>query len=315
MDYSFKLTTHGRAALASCTANEAPPRLTRVAFGSGRISEGVDLADVHQLVKYVADGTIGERTHKDDRLSFAVQYENISHREISSVFYLAEFMVYIQDPETGKDTDLLYATLGDYIQTIPPYRSNYPVAVWTLPLTIILSSELGASIDAPAGLVTYQDLYEAVLEAGSAEVLSFTIPTSGWVKDGDGVRLDLAHRNITRDHIPFVSFSRDNQPAASACGLEPGVEAADGILRFWAAIPPAAPIPAEVSLFLPRGLTPVANTGGGAIPVATANSLGGIKGSDTINIDPDGTAHAKLGADSFVSEEEMEAAMKDVFGE
>jgi len=162
LNYYFKITTHGRTALAACGAMEAPPRLTRVAFGSGRAGEDMDLADVHELVQYVADGTIGQRTHKDDRLSFTVQYENITYREITGVFYLSEFMVYIQDPETGEDTDLLYATLGDYIQTVPPYRPNYPAAVWTLPLTVILSSDLNVSIDAPAGLVTFEDLQNAV---------------------------------------------------------------------------------------------------------------------------------------------------------
>ncbi len=298
MDYSFKLTTHGRAALASCTANEAPPRLTRVAFGSGRISEGVDLADVHQLVKYVADGTIGQRTHKDDRLSFAVQYENISHREISSVFYLSEFMVYIQDPETGKDTDLLYATLGDYIQTIPPYRSNYPVAVWTLPLTIILSSELEVSIDAPAGLVTWGDL-NMLIDGLAVRRMDLTIPAAGWVRDGTGrypFRRDVPAATATEVMIPSLTVLQAGEDAAIACGLCPRAQTLDGAVRVFAASAPAVNIPVSLTL---------QGDASGYLP----SSEGGVRAGAGLKMSQDGTISVDAATDT-----EFSAMLNEVFG-
>ncbi len=58
MDYAFKVTTHGRAALAACMARKTAPDICRVAFGGGKIAEDVNLADQHTLLDYVADGTI-----------------------------------------------------------------------------------------------------------------------------------------------------------------------------------------------------------------------------------------------------------------
>ena len=125
MEIAFKPTTHGRAILSACMAQSLPLQLTRVAFGSGRVSEGRNLADMHELIRYVADGTIGERRHEDDRLYLTVQYANdVDHASVST-FMLSEFMIYARDPETGEDRDFIYATLGDYSQAIPAYRAGF----------------------------------------------------------------------------------------------------------------------------------------------------------------------------------------------
>ena len=107
MEIAFKPTTHGRAILSACMAQSLPLQLTRVAFGSGRVSEGRNLADMHELIRYVADGTIGERRHEDDRLYLTVQYANdVDHASVST-FMLSEFMIYARDPETGEDRDFI----------------------------------------------------------------------------------------------------------------------------------------------------------------------------------------------------------------
>ncbi|MDO5765400.1 MAG: hypothetical protein Q4P84_06865, partial [Elusimicrobiales bacterium] len=91
MDYSFKPTTNGRAALAACMALGKPPDICRVAFGSGRISETANLADQHNLLEFVSDGTIGNRRHKDDHFYFTIQYLNSAHKDVKT-FYLSEFI-------------------------------------------------------------------------------------------------------------------------------------------------------------------------------------------------------------------------------
>ena len=50
-EYAYKPTTHGRAVMAACLALEKPFKITRVAFGSGKVEESVNLADVHQLLE------------------------------------------------------------------------------------------------------------------------------------------------------------------------------------------------------------------------------------------------------------------------
>ena len=51
-----------------------------------------------------------------------------------------------------------------------------------------------------------------------------------------------------------------------------------------------------------------------SVPVATETTVGGIKESDTVIVDEDGTAHAKVGEDSFATDEEVEGIITDVFG-
>lgn len=63
MDYGYKVTTNGRNLLAALMALGSGLVLTRVAMGSGTVEDGTDLADVHELVSYVTDGTIGGRSH------------------------------------------------------------------------------------------------------------------------------------------------------------------------------------------------------------------------------------------------------------
>jgi len=164
MEHSFKTTTHGRAALIACLDLSKPPDICRVAFGSGKVDEGTNLADVHELLEYVADGMIGSRRHKDDHFYFTIQYANLNHPEIKT-FPLSEFIVYIRDPETGAETDLLYGTLGDYRQPVPQYHEGMPPCVWNLPLVLVASDELEVHVSAPPGLVTYDELEDAVAQA------------------------------------------------------------------------------------------------------------------------------------------------------
>ena len=156
LEHAYKITTHGRALIAACWDLERPLRACRVAVGSGLAPEGTDLARVHQLYRYVADGTVGERRHEGDRLYLSVQYDNSAHPEVGA-FQLTEFIVYALDPETGGETDLLYATLGDYRQPVPAYR-GYPASVFSYPMVLVVSGEIELEIDAAPGLATHADL-------------------------------------------------------------------------------------------------------------------------------------------------------------
>lgn len=161
MDYSYKPTTHGRNALAACMALEKPPKITRVAFGSGKAAEDVNLADVHELLSYVSEGAVADRRHEGDRFFLTIQYANSAHQDVK-MFLLSEFIVYVEDPETGEDTDLLYGTLGDYRQPVPAYNPAFPPSIFNFPLELIISDEIQAVIAAPAGLVTHDELITVV---------------------------------------------------------------------------------------------------------------------------------------------------------
>ena len=159
MNYGFKPTTHGEALISACMDLGAPLKITRAAVGSGMA--GGSLADIHALVHYIADADIADRRHEGNRLFLSVQYRNDAHPEIED-FVLSEFIVYAQDPETGQDTDLLYATLGDSRQPVPAFRNGFPASVWTFPLVLTVSGDLQVNVTASPGLVTSLDLQEAI---------------------------------------------------------------------------------------------------------------------------------------------------------
>lgn len=56
--------------------------------------------------------------------------------------------------------------------------------------------------------------------------------------------------------------------------------------------------------------------GGGSyvLPPATSTTLGGIKASDTIVVEADGTARSVLADSEFATDEEVESALDEIWG-
>lgn len=260
MNFEYKMTTHGRAVMAACMDLEEPFKITRVAFGSGRVAEGTELADVHELIRYVSDGAVTDRYHEGDRLRLTIQYANSEHPGVK-MFMLSELIVYVRDPDTGEDTDLLYGTLGDYCQPVPAYSPSYPPSVFNFPLDLIISGDLSVSVSAPAGLVTHDELIQLLnSRASGAAKRALTIPTSGWTADLDTggtypVHLDIASAEITEDMIPLAAVLPQSLSAAIACGLCPACRTLPGLLRFYAKTVPASDIPISLALLdtVPQG--------------------------------------------------------------
>lgn len=249
MDYSYKPTTHGRAVMATCMALEKPLKITRVAFGSGRIDEGVNLADVHELLEYVSDGAVAERRHEDNRFCLTIQYANTAHPDVKT-FMLSEFIVYAHDPDNGGETDLLYGTLGDYRQPVPAYNPAYGPSVFNFPLVLVLSDEVNVSIASQVGLVTYQDL-ERVIDALGVRQQEITIPADGWQKSPESIchyRRDIAVEGVTQRLIPRLILPPESMEEARNCALSTVCETLDGAVRVWAESAPARPIRAVLQL-------------------------------------------------------------------
>ena len=171
LNYGFKPTTHGEALIAACMDLGAPLKITRAAVGSGLA--GGSLANTHALVHYIADAGITDRRHDGNRLFLSVQYCNNAHPEIGD-FVLSEFIVYAQDPETGQETDFLYATLGDSRQPVPAFRNGFPASVWTYPVILTVSGDLQVNVTASPGLVTSLDLQDSI-ELLKLEIMTNTL--------------------------------------------------------------------------------------------------------------------------------------------
>lgn len=293
MEYGFKPTTRGRALKAKCAALEKPFLLTRVAVGSGRVSEGTNLADVHELVQYVADGKIEHRRHKDDRFFFTVQYSNDTHPELPA-FDLSEFIVFGTDPETGAEVDVLYATLGDYTQSVPAYSPEHAPSICNFPVVLIISDELEVYVETPPGLVTYEDLQKEVREAcedigGLFRTLNLVIPVSAWIAaehpSNDHMFVcDIADADVRKEHIPSGAVTVGGFQAASRAGMVGGCETFDGYIRFYAKKIPKRDISACVHLFRM-----------GRVQKEDAGDSDGSGGTDgpTVDDTPDGYAVAE----------------------
>lgn len=306
MNYGFKITTHGRALLAACMDLGAALEITRVAVGSGRIGEDTDLADMRELVQYAAEGAVADRRREGDRLHLTVQYSNQDHPNIGT-FQLAEFLVFARDPDTGRETDLLYATLGDYPQSIPAYSPRVPAGLWSFPLTIVVSSEIEVNVSASPGLVTYEDLAD-ITEKLAIRYIGLTIPASGWVKDGSGRypwRVDVPAIEATPLMIPFVTVMEQGEEATEDCGLAPRVETLEGAVRFRAVEPAAADIVTCVTML--RDSTGVVlaapdTDGTPTMPIAAENTPGMVKPGRGLLVAEDGTLNLDMASD-----EEFEA--------
>ena len=225
MNYGFKPTTHGEALIAACMDLGAPLKITRAAVGSGLA--GGSLANTHALIHYIADADIAERRPEGNQLFLSVQYRNDAHPELGD-FILSEFIVYAQNPETGQETDLLYATLGDSRQPVPSFRNGFPASVWTFPVVLVVSGELQVNITASPGLATWLDLQEAVdrlkLELMTNEL---TLP----LETADGEAL------LTASGTPLLAAYHPNQLAAAlaaVAALEGRMEAGDAASRAYA---------------------------------------------------------------------------------
>lgn len=250
MEFGFKITTNGRTLLAACAATGAGLTITRVEVGQGMAPDGTDLADVHQLYDYVADGAIGDRKHEDDRLHLTVQYSNSENPQQGS-FTLSEFMIYALDPDTEQETDLIYASLGSYSQPVPMYDANLQACVFSYPLVFVLSDEINVTVEVPAGLVTYDDLASAVREAtryfgGIVKAISFLIELEDWQISADDngylYYADIKDEDITSGHVPAVVLDEASQDVAGDIQMCAAARSYSGYVRIKAKLPPGESI-------------------------------------------------------------------------
>ena len=329
MNYGYKVTKQGRELLAACLATGEELEFTRVAVGSGRGAEDVDLADMTDLIHYVADGTIAQRRHLDNVLYLTVQYAS-NYTPGLGAFYLAEFIVQARHPVSGEDVTLLYATLGDYIQPVNAYSETQAPDIRQYPLALAISDEINVTISVPAGLVTYDDLDEAVEKAcqeiideiatgGIKKSIDFSIPANAWVLDeqtGGKYKyyFDLTDAEITRNMIPMVVITEEDLETAFVCGFSATASASTGFVRMKCTERPTAAINATCHLLV-KG-----DTGGGGgsyvLPVATTTTLGGIKASDSVVVEEDGTAraYADVKPEDMATNEEVAEVIEDIFG-
>ena len=158
-------------------------------------------------------------------------------------------------------------------------------------------------------------------QAISAIIAGITLPASGWVQDDTsgayGYHLDVLVEGVTEDHFPSVAIHQESMETAENAGISPVAQTLEGILRFWAKSIPAADILATAALFTGNG----GGTGPGGsyvLPVAAADTLGGVKIGENVGVTEDGTISidgADLLDDVAADDSEVTEMLNEVFGE
>ena len=158
-------------------------------------------------------------------------------------------------------------------------------------------------------------------QAISAIITGITLPVSSWVEDDTGgtygYRLDAAVEGVTEDHFPSVAIHQESMETAQNAEFSPVVQTLDGALRFRAKAVPAADILATAALFTGNG----GGTGPGGsyvLPVAAADTLGGVKIGENVGVTEDGTISidgADLLDDVAADDSEVTEMLNEVFGE
>ena len=334
-DYRFKVTTSGHNLLAALMATGKGLEITRVAVGSGRVEADRELADMTDLVEYVADAAIAAREHDGDELHLTVQYASNMTPGLG-MFYLSEFVVEAKHPVTGESVNLLYATLGDYIQPVRAYSEVTAPDVRNYPLTIIVSSDIEVTVSAAGGLVTYDELNDAVDTAvkeatkdvgGIVKTIFFSLAPEDWKDAGGGtypLYADIENEDIAKSQVPQVVFDEDSLDAAAVARICKTQQSYAGYVRMKAKTVPAEELSGVLYMI---GKATGGGGGGGdyELPTATRTRLGGVMIGDGLNYRADGTTYVdkdavaedvtpKVVEDATAPEADVDAMLNEVFG-
>lgn len=314
MDYGYKQTTAGRELLAACLATGKGLEITRVAVGSGRVSEGTDLAGMTGLVQYVAEGALAENRHEENAWLLTVQYASNMTPGLGA-FYLSEFIVEARHPISGETVTLLYGTLGDHIQSVCAYSETQAPEVRNYPVVLAISDEISVTISAVPGLVTYYDLARAVGEAcgelnSVKQTVLLTIPASGWVEAEEPSAdhkyiCDAAAEGVTADLVPSGGAILGSFGIASRAGVVNGCETLEGCIRFFSQRVPEGDIQASVTLF-GKGVGSAY-----ALPPASSGTLGAVKIQEDSGLTVDSEGNLSI---AKATGQEVSEAIEEVFG-
>lgn len=166
------------------------------------------------------------------------------------------------------------------------------------------------------------DLEEIV--SANTVIKDITIPANDWAEQEDQQQVEenggfsyyvnVSVEEATSEQFPALALHNSSYNTAKQAELCPTVQALDGVIRLWSKRIPAANITATIALLANEGL----EGGGGEayeLPIATAQTLGGVKIGDGIDVTGDGTisSSGKLSFSDLATDEETEEMLDDVF--
>lgn len=192
-------------------------------------------------------------------------------------YYISAYGLAVRHGFQGTEAEWLESLIG---ATFTPELTPDGWLKWT--------NDKGLPNPAPVNIL---DL-AGILPGGIRKRIPFTVKVGDWQKceqpvNGYSYFCRIENADITAMLVPGVVLAEDSLKTAAKCGMCQTAATYDGYLEIKAETLPEGEIRGDCNLM---------NVGsyGRDLPIADTHNLGVIRGSDTIIIDKDGTAHAVL---------------------
>lgn len=157
--YGFLIPAKGRELIASLLAGDTLT-ITRCMVGEGAPQEGVEPAELTDLVKPIAQATSTAPIVNRQQVDLTVEYRNDLNGGLENGFYLSEFGIFARG-KNGAEVLIYYACLGDYPQYVQPYKEGGAVDVRRFPIAIGVSNTQNVHLDYSAdAFLTAENLVE-----------------------------------------------------------------------------------------------------------------------------------------------------------
>ena len=148
------------------------------------------------------------------------------------------------------------------------------------------TARTGAENAAASAAESAQAAQEYLSIAARTVVREITVPAEGWFQDETApLALDVAVEGAEESQIPLLALHPEALAGARDAGLYPVAQTRAGAVRLWAKRTPAAELPATLIL--------LSGGGAGGLPIATANTLGGVMIGENVNVTSDGKISVK----------------------
>lgn len=153
----------------------------------------------------------------------------------------------------------------------------------------------------------------------TALIKDLTLPVESWENceevSGCCFTLRLTDKDIRSIYYPCVTVNTSSVLTARKSGLCPTAETFDGGIVFWTELVPTEPIALTAAFLVPSASG--CDGTNYVLPVATSDTLGGIKLGDGLECKPDGTVsvYSELDDTMIASKHDISEMMTDVFAE
>ena len=292
------ITESGRLLLAEVQAG-AVLIPTKIVIGSGGLPKGKEPVTMTQVAAPVKELPINKKEKSTDgKVVFGGAYDN---RDVTRPFYFRELGLYARAEYRNEDgtvkravDEVLYSygNAGATADYMPAYSTSTLVEK-QVDIVVYIGSAAQVELSIESGIcMTVGMARRMAAGLGGVRRVDITIPANGWNGyEGEyPYTVSVEREEIRATHTPVVCLHRDSLAAAETAELCSGAETVDGAVRFWARHIPERDLSAALALLLP-GSGELGAAGGGStymLPVASAETAGGVKISKGISITEDG---------------------------